>query len=305
LHIIGMASPVPSIDSLRCFVEAARFLNFRAAARSVSLTPAALGQRIRQLEELMACQLFHRTTRSVSLTEQGMALLPHARRTIEEAELCVRAAQGELAPPDMDITIGTRHELGLSWLVPIIPQLRSNYPNLTVHLYFGSGTDLLTRTRSQEIDCAITSTRMMDPRLEGRQLRLEQYVFVGEAELMKRLPLRDPTDAREHALIDINQMLPLFRYWRDAPGGIDSLEFASVRQFGTIAAIRSLILQGEGVGVLPRYFVANDIAEGKLVTIMDNVEPLSDYFRLVFRADDPRRGLLDSLATTLGEYPLQ
>jgi DNA-binding transcriptional LysR family regulator len=145
----------------------------------------------------------------------------------------------------------------------------------------------------------------MDPRLEGRQLRLEQYVFVGEAELMKRLPLRDPTDAREHALIDINQMLPLFRYWRDAPGGIDSLEFASVRQFGTIAAIRSLILQGEGVGVLPRYFVANDIAEGKLVTIMDNVEPLSDYFRLVFRADDPRRGLLDSLATTLGEYPLQ
>ena len=100
-------------------------------------------------------------------------------------------------------------------------------------------------------------------------------------------------------------MLPLFRYWRDAPGGIDSLEFASVRQFGTIAAIRALILQGEGVGVLPRYFVANELEKGSLVSVMDQVEPLSDYFRLVFRADDPRRGLLDSLATTLAECPLQ
>jgi len=69
---------LPSIESLRCFTAAAKLLNFRAAARSVALTPAAFGQRIKQLEEQLGTSLFHRTTRSVRLTESGLALLPAA-----------------------------------------------------------------------------------------------------------------------------------------------------------------------------------------------------------------------------------
>ena len=92
-----MAYPIPSLDSLRCFVEAARFLNFRSAAKAVALTPAALGQRIRQLEELMGHQLFHRTTRSVTLTEHGLALVPHAQHTLEAAQECVRAGRVSLS----------------------------------------------------------------------------------------------------------------------------------------------------------------------------------------------------------------
>lgn len=73
-----MATALPSLDSLRCFAAAARLLNFRAAARTVALTPAALGQRIQKLEEELGAQLFRRTTRSVALTEAGLALLPAA-----------------------------------------------------------------------------------------------------------------------------------------------------------------------------------------------------------------------------------
>src|SRR6185436_18944557 len=108
----------PSIESLRCFEAAARLLNFRAAARSVALTPAALGQRIRQLEDQLGVPLFRRTTRSVSLTEAGLSLLPFADKCLAAALECVRAARGETGPPPMDITIGTRQELGMSWVVP-------------------------------------------------------------------------------------------------------------------------------------------------------------------------------------------
>src|SRR3954463_5446158 len=80
---------LPSIDSLRCFEAAARLLNFRAAARAVALTPAALGQRIQKLEEQLGVSLFRRTTRSVTLTEAGLSLLPYAEQCLTTARECV------------------------------------------------------------------------------------------------------------------------------------------------------------------------------------------------------------------------
>ena len=82
---------IPDVDNLRCFLAAAQLLNFRSAARSVALSPAALGQRIRQLEHEVGSQLFHRTTRSVVLTEAGLNLVPHARRALEALGDCARA----------------------------------------------------------------------------------------------------------------------------------------------------------------------------------------------------------------------
>src|SRR5437773_2384277 len=69
---------LPSTENLRAFDAAARLLSFRAAARTVALTPAAFGQRIRQLEDQLGVALFRRTTRSVALPDPGLALLPEA-----------------------------------------------------------------------------------------------------------------------------------------------------------------------------------------------------------------------------------
>jgi LysR family transcriptional regulator, glycine cleavage system transcriptional activator len=296
---------LPSLDSLRCFVEAARFLNFRAAARAVSLTPAALGQRIKQLEGELEVRLFHRTTRSVVLTEAGLRLVPYAQKTITLASECTRLASGELAAAPVDITVGTRHELGMSWLVPMLPALMAAQEGLTIHLYVGSGADLVLRVRTLEIDCAVTSTRLTDPKLDSVRLHEESYSMVGAAKLLRDKPLRRAADAKDHTLLDTEGGMPLFRYWRDAPGGVDSMAFGRVRKMGAIAPIRELALRGEGVAVLPAYFVAKDLAKGALVRVMPKVVPLSDHFRLVFRADDPRRSLYERLAETMRENELR
>jgi DNA-binding transcriptional LysR family regulator len=300
-----MPEPPPSLDSLRCFVEAARLLNFRAAARAVSLTPAALSQRIAALERQLDVALFHRTTRSVTLSEGGLALLPAAQRTLAAASECAPAARGQAAMVERELLIGTRHELGLSWLAPMLPALRAAHPGLIAHLYFGSGPDLVLRVRSLEIDCAVSSTRLTDPKLDSVRLHAEDYVFVGQRALLTRTPLRRAADARRHVLIDSTAELPLFRYWRDAPGGIDSMRFGGILHMGTIAAIHQLALRGEGVCVLPEYFVRKDLRSGRLVEIMPRVRPLSDYFRLIFRADDPRRSLFTALGATMHSRPLR
>lgn len=295
---------LPSIDSLRCFQAAARLLNFRAAARSVALTPAALGQRIQKLEEQLGVTLFHRTTRSVALTEPGLALLPYAEQCLAAARDCVRAARGETGPPPMELVIGTRQELGLSWLSPQLDRLKAIHPSLEIHLYFGSGPDLLLRVRTMEIDCAVTSSRFTDPKLDSVRLHREGYVFVGSAALLKEHPLEREEHARAHTLLDAAADLPLFRYWRDAPGGGDRLRFARLVRLGSIEAIRLRVAAGAGVAVLPAYLVEREIATRKFRRIFPKVQALDDYFRLVFRADDPRRPFYDKLAASMLESPL-
>lgn len=296
---------LPSIDNLRCFDAAAHSPSFRAAARVVSLTPAALGQRIRQLEDQLGARLFERTTRSVSLTAAGLALVPVARAALESVAECLRAARGEHGPIPFELTLGTRYELGLSFVIPLHDTLRERHPGLTLHYYFGSGPDLLLRARSREVDCAITSTRFADPTLDSAQLHREDYVFVGSAELLRQTPFTRNEHAARHTLIDVGSELPLFKYWRDAPGGGDRLRFGRIWRVGLGEAVRRLVLEGRGVAVLPQYLVQADLDAGRLKRLFPSIKPLFDHFRLVFRANDPRRPIYEAMATTIREAPLR
>lgn len=296
---------LPSVESLRCFTAGAKLLNFRAAARSVALTPTAFGQRIKQLEDELGSQLFHRTTRSVRLTSAGMALLPAAERCLMAAAECVRASAASQALMPMDLTLGTRHELGLSWILPQLDALAKTQPGLRIHLYFGSGADIVMRVRSMEIECAVTSSRFTDPKLDSLRLHREDYAFVGAAQLLRKTPFTRAKHAAEHVLLDADASLPLFRYYRDAPGGGDDLHFSGIVHLGTIEAIRARVLARAGVAVLPEYLIQKDLAAGRLQRIFPKVVLLSDWFRLVFRADDPRLELYQRMAEQLSQVPLR
>lgn len=297
-------TPLPSVESLRCFVTAARLLHFRKASRAVGLTPAAFGQRVRLLEESLGAELFTRTTRSVALTAAGLRLLPAAERALASVAGCLAAVSGDDSPA-AEITLGTRHELGLSWLIPQIDGLQRRYPNVQLHLYFGSGPDLILRLRALEIDGAISSYRFTDPKLDELPLHREDYTFVAAPSLLDRLPFRRPEQAADHTLLDASGDLPLFRYLREASEAAAAMRFARVVRLGTLDAIRARVLAGAGVAVLPTYFVAPDLARKRLARVLPRIPVGHDHFRLIFRRDDPRRSVYDQLASALREAPLR
>ena len=298
------APSVPSLENLRCFLAAAQSPTFRAAAKAVALTPAALSQRIRQLEDQLGARLFERTTRSVSLTRAGLALVPASRAALDAAAACVTAAREDRPPVSVELTVGTRMELGLSFLVPNHDALTTACPGLTLHYFFGSGPELLGRVRMREIDCAVTSARFSDPALASLPLHQEEYVFVGARELLRRQPLSRREQAARHTLLDIDNSLPLFRYWQEAAGS-GELRFGRVWRVGAGAAIHELVLRGRGVAVLPRYMVAAELQRKTLVRFFPAVKPGADHFRLVFRGDDSRRTTFETFATALLALPLR
>ncbi len=295
---------LPDLESLRCFEAAADQLSFRIAATAVGLSPTAFSDRIKRLEEQLDARLFERTTRKVWLTDAGRRLLEHARPLLAQARACEEVVRDD-APVPVTLTIGTRFELGLSWLVPSLQPLKDRAPHRTLHVHFGNGPDLMQRVLTGTVDAIIASIRFAEPQVAYARLHEEAYVFVARPDVLTRAPLEGPHDAGAHVLLDTEGSLPLFRYFLDAARSDEVWSFAGRELLGTIGAIRYRLLEGAGVAVLPRYFVQPDLDTGDLVELLGEVQMRTDWFRLIWRAGHPDEEHLIALAEDLRALPLK
>jgi len=291
----------PSLESLRCFLAGAKHLNFRQASSEVALTATAFSQRIKQLEGQLGTALFHRTTRKVSLTRAGLSLVPVAQETLEGAHRCVEAVLQGTDPP-VNITMGTRFELGMSWVLPCIIKLEDERPSWEINTYFGSGEDILDQLKNGTVDCVVTSAPVARTEWEAQVLHPESYILVGAPSLLKKHPFKKPSDAVAHTLLDTDRSMPLSRYLVGAHN--PDLPFGQIRLCGTGAAMLAMVRAGRGLAVLPEYMVEQDLDSGALLPLMPELEMLSDTFRLLYRKDHPLIQMLDVLGGFLRAQPL-
>jgi DNA-binding transcriptional LysR family regulator len=294
---------LPDLESLRCFQAAAVRLNFRAAAKFVGLSPAAFSDRIGKLESQLGVPLFIRTTRRVRLSPQGEKLLPQANQVLAEAQRCLDAV-GDGTPAPYELRLGTRWELGMSWVLPAIQRLERSTPEQQLHLAFGNGAPLLERLMRGQIDAVIGSMRITSGKLSYVPLHEETYCLVGNPRTLQNHAFECPEDAVNHTLVDTHEAFVLFRYWLDQAPRQESWIFGKTRFLGTIAAIRQWVIEEDGLAVLPTYFVSEQLKSGELIEVMPSIIPRSDWFRLIWLKDHPREQELRTLAKELSQIPL-
>ena len=294
---------LPDLESLRCFVACAHHKNFRRAAAEVGLSPAAFSDRIRKLEDDVGERLFVRTTRSSRLSLAGERVLPHAKETLAAALRCKAAFS--TTPQPFDLVLGTRFELGLSWLLPQLGPLEKARPDRRLHLYFGDTEALLAALDRGEVDALISSARFSRQGVEFAVLHEEKYALVAAPAVLAKQSLRSANDAGAWRLLDLHPDRPLFRYFLDGRAPGEQWTFAEVVRLGTIAAVAREVLRGRGVAVLPRYFIERDLARGTLAEPLPKARLSSDYFRLVYRSDHVRADELAALAEALRQSPLR
>ncbi|HXU05957.1 MAG TPA: LysR family transcriptional regulator [Polyangia bacterium] len=298
---VPLNGPDIDLDSLRCFDAVATTLRFRSAAARVHLSPGAFSDRIGRLESVLGTRILQRTTRRVALTDAGERLLPVARRILRLVEHMPGAAIEDAAPPTYELVVGTRHEIGLSWLCAALDGLGRKRPERTIHLYNGASDDLVAKLERGELDAAVTSARLGSPRFTSATLHREDYVLVG---VDRRL--RGPEDAQRLTLVDVGPDLPLFRNFLDVVADPDAWRFGRVEHMGGIANVRHRLLGGDGrVAVLPAFFVKDDLAKRRFARLLPRVTLATDNLRLVWRANHPRQSELAALAGELREVPLR
>jgi DNA-binding transcriptional LysR family regulator len=230
-------------------------------------------------------------------------MLPFARRALDEAAACLLAARQGVA--SIDLVLGTRQELGMSWLVPMESIIADALPHVRLHIYFGASTDLERGLIEHRLDAAVSSHATSTARLDSALLHREDYVFVASPALLSHTPLVTHDDATRHALLDIDASLPLYRYCQFDANTHRPLRFASQRHMGTIDAVRYMVLAQRGVAVLPLYFVQPQLDDGSLTRILPSLPLAHDHFRLLYRPDSPTRAIILKLAEIMREQPLR
>lgn len=158
---------------------------------------------------------------------------------------------------------------------------------------------------SQELDAAISSLRSVTPGLDHVVLHREDYVLVGAPGCLETHPVDAVADLGAHVLVDIGPALPLYSYWVAGLRSARRPEFRALRWMGTLDAIRAWVVEGRGVAVLPAYRIQADLAAGRLVRLLPEIDAEHDHFRLWYRRGDPRTGLLSSVAEVLRAAPLR
>lgn len=123
-------------DSLKTFLTIVDKGSFSLAASLLRLTQPAVSRRIAQLESELGTTLLDRVGRSVTLTPAGRALVPQARRILEEIDQTKRSIQGLSDSVSGTLSLATNHHMGLWRLPQLLKLFRQNYPQVSLDLHF-------------------------------------------------------------------------------------------------------------------------------------------------------------------------
>lgn len=256
---------LPPLNALRAFEAAARHLSFSRAAEELHVTPAAVSQQIRQLEDHCGQKLFRRLTRALALTDAGAAALPALRegfdRLEEGAERLRRVEAGGR------LTVSVAPSFAAKWLVPRLESFRRRHPEYEIRI---DATDDLARFEDDGVDVALRYGLGNYPGLHSECLMSEVAFPVCSPALRNgEPPLREPVDLRQHTLLHVNWKMegataPNWRMWLRA-AGIDDVEAERGPQFNADAMAIQAAIDGQGVALAGAVIVAADLKAGRLV----------------------------------------
>ncbi|WAS56825.1 LysR family transcriptional regulator [Burkholderia ambifaria] len=290
------------LDNLALFLRIVEKGGLAAAGREVGLSPATVSERLAALESHYGAALLTRTTRAISLTDEGRTLVAGARRLLAEAdelESRVRLGAQTLSGP---VRLSAPADLGQARVVPVVDAFLAEHPGVTVDLHLGDGyVDLV----GQGLDFAIRRGTLADSALRSRSLgRSRRGVCAAPAYLAAHGTPRHPDELAAHDCIVMRFGQELYAEW---PFRIDdALKRVMVRGRRVAndgALVRAWCVAGHGIALKSLLDVEQDLASGALVEILRDFSPGEVDLQIVYPggAAQPRRvrALIERLAQAL------
>ncbi|WP_215395660.1 LysR family transcriptional regulator [Rheinheimera oceanensis] len=288
-----------SLHGFMVFVQVAEQRSFVGAGRELGISASAVGKSVVRLEEKLGVRLFHRSTRSVTLTAEGMLFLERSRRILAEIE----AAELELSQATGMPRGRLRVSLPLvsSLVLPVLGEFMRTYPDIELDLDF---TDRMVDVIEEGFDAVVRTGEPKDSRLSARRLGNFQMMLVASpAYLAQRGIPQTPADLLQHRCLH-------FRFPNSG-----KLETWALKQQATqpklqvpIAMICNNIetrlcfaLQGLGIAYLPDFAIREPLGKGLLQPILVDHLQHTGVFHILWPASkhpSPKvRALIDFLST--------
>jgi DNA-binding transcriptional LysR family regulator len=298
-----MNDPLPLF---RTFIRVAEAGSFSAVAREANTSQPTISRQVAALEAHLGCLLIQRTTRSLTLTEDGRAFLETARRALEavaEAESAVGRRKGR---PTGTLRLAAATVMGRLHILPRLPAFLARHPGVNVDLVLGDGfTDLV----EQGIDLALRVGVLDDPGLVARRIGLSRRVVAATPGYLAQQGVPEtPEDLRAHACIVYAGLATGASWPLQGPQGRIAIPVAGRLRVDSTEAVRAATLQGLGIGMVPVWhFVDGEFESGRLVRLLAAWEAPPLPIHAVYptrRYLAPKvRAMVDFLAEEFGTDP--
>ncbi len=255
------------------------------ASRELDVPRATLSRQLARLEERLGVRLLHRTTRSLTLSPAGEALYPRARKLIDGAKEAVEAVQRLDGIPRGRLRVSSS-ALDSRLTSALVTAYLQRYPDVSVELIVSARhVDLI----EERVDVAVRGGVVRTPSLMTRQLlRATMVAVASPAYLDLHGPPETPEDLSGHACLRgfVEGVRPVTR-WPTWGAGFVEVDGPLVTN--DMVALRHAALGGLGVALLPAPMVADDLASGELVGVLEGRVGMNVSLSLVW----PERELLE------------
>ncbi|MBY3178922.1 LysR family transcriptional regulator [Rhizobium leguminosarum] len=278
---------------------------FSAAARNLDLTPSAVSKLIARLETRLGTRLLVRTTRALTLTEEGEAYHHAALRILQELNDADREAAGGAVRGRL--RINTTIPFGTMFVAPAIPEFIARNPDLIVDLSF---TDGIVDLVAERTDVAIRMGNLPDSGLIARKLgQSRRVVCAAPGYLARRGSPQTPADLEHHDCLTFN-----FRRARPSwPFRCEGREIAQPVKGSIVVnngeTMKQMVLAGAGIARVGLFHVGDEIAAGRLVPLLEDSNPGDlELVHAVYVGGGPLphrvRAFIEHMVVTLADQPL-
>jgi len=250
---------MPSTTALQCFEAAARHLSFTRAAQELNLTQSAVSKQVAQLEEMLCRALFQRVRQRLHLTPAGSLYLAEVERILIQVDMSSRYILTYGGETEV-LRVATQPTFGDRWLVPNLKGFGAANPN--IHLDIRSELEPFDLVRSKA-DLAFFFGQGTWPGATCIELFNEDVVPVCSPEIMAREVFDGPEALTKHVLLQCTSRPEAWHEWF-LQHELHSQNSYHGPRFDTFYMCIRAAQVGCGIALIPRYLVAEELAEGKL-----------------------------------------
>ncbi len=255
-----------SLNGFVVFVQVAETRSFVAAGRELGVSASAVGKSVARLEEKLGVRLFHRSTRSVTLTAEGTLFLERSRRILAEID----AAELELSQASSAPRGRLRVSLPLvsSLMLPVLGEFMRAYPQIELDLDF---TDRMVDVIEEGFDAVVRTGEPADSRLSARRLGRFHLGLVAAPDYLARRGMpQTPADLLQHSCLHYRfpNSGKLETWAQRSRSGDAELPLPVSMICNNIETRVCFALRGLGIAYLPDFAIREPLAQGRLQPIL-------------------------------------
>lgn len=294
------------LDGIPEFILAVQLESFTAAALQLGVTSSAVGKSVSRLEKRLGVKLLHRTTRKLSLTNEGDAYLATCLRVVEALQETEGFLTTGLAEPRGRLHIDLPAAFGRRHIAPMLIELSRQYAQLDLTITFAERTvDMV----AEGIDLVVRIGELKDdPELIARRLGEQQLVICASPGYLNgRSAINEKTDLLEHDCI-IGWRKGLRATWLlKGESGLENQEIRVRHELGDGDLLLRAVLDGCGLCQVPTWLVDEYLRSGELVTVLDQYAgarmPINVIWPRTLYIQRKVRVIIDALVTMTEANP--